>query len=214
MILLRSQYRQAIRANVGFLALLLTNALALTLNAQQPHTAIVFYAQPKVSEEIWPDLFQSLRADLSADNGELPKGLVLDKDPTLLLGKDLVKGIDFSSVVEVKLVGRCDVLPQADRPSLKGPLGWVLLVSGEIQPFIFIDCSRLAQVLRPTAVGLNKEGRRRVMTQAIAHVLIHEWIHIATQSSSHGTHGITQAALPVAELIADPRNSRTPAATH
>jgi hypothetical protein len=46
------------------------------------------------------------------------------------------------------------------------------------------------------------------MAHAIAHVLIHEWIHVATQSSSHSAHGITRASLSVRELIASPQQDR------
>ena len=81
------------------------------------------------------------------------------------------------------------------------------LVSGKIQPFVSIDCTRIAQVLRRKAAGLNNEERRHAMIQAIAHVLIHEWIHIAAQSTSHGAHGITQPYLSVDELTAGPKSS-------
>jgi hypothetical protein len=212
----RLRYRVASGRSVGILvALLLTCAPTLTLNAQQSGTAMVFYAQARISEELWPDLLQSLRSDLVGGSSEFTDGPVLDQDPTFFRGNDdLAVGIDFSKVIEVKLLGRCDVLPQVNRPSLGGPLGWVLQVSGEIQPFIFVDCTRIAQVLRPTAAGLDKEGRRREMTQAIAHVVIHEWIHIATQSPSHGSRGITKQFLSVDELIAEPSNSQLFIASH
>jgi len=211
----RLQYRVAFRATAGILfALLLAFAPTLTLNAQQSGTAIVFYAQARISEELWPDLLQSLRADLAGGSGELPNGFVLDH-PTFFRGNDdLAVGIDFSKVIEVKLLGRCDVLPQADRPSLSGPLGWVLQVSGEIQPFIFVNCTRIAQVLRPASAGLDEQRRRREMTQAIAHVVIHEWIHIATQNPAHGAQGITKQFLSVDELIAQPSDDRLLIASH
>jgi hypothetical protein len=112
----------------------------------------------------------------------------------------------------VKLLGRCDVLPQADQRSSSGPLGWVYLVSGTIQPTVFIDCTRLAQLLRPKAAGLDKQGRQYAMDQAIAHVLIHEWSHIVSQSTAHSSRGITQAYLSVGELIAEPKNNHLSAA--
>jgi hypothetical protein len=90
----------------------------------------------------------------------------------------------------------------------------VPLVSGKIQPFVSIDCTRLAQVLRPTAAGLDKQAREDVMAQAIAHVLIHEWSHIVTQSSAHSSHGITQAYLSVNDLIAEPKDNHLSAAIH
>ena len=117
-------------------------------------------------------------------------------------------------MIVVKLLGRCDVLPQSDRPSLKGPLGWVRQVSGKIQPFIFVDCERIAQMLRTRSAGLDKYERRHAMAQAIAHVVIHEWIHIATQSPAHGERGITKQFLTAAELTAEPGNNTVATASH
>ncbi len=218
MILLRLQHRQVTGAIPGILFVLLlayaqtptASAAAIPpspWNAQQSGTALVFYAQPQVSDDLWPVLFQVLRADLADGAGELPNGLVLDKEPTIVRGNEDLRGVTFSKVISVKLLGRCDVLPQTDHPSQAGPLGWVLMVSGKVQPFISIDCTHLAQVLRPAVARLNKEDRRYAMAQAISHVLIHEWSHIATQSSSHGARGITQAYLSVNDLIANPRRN-------
>jgi hypothetical protein len=216
MILLRLQYRDLSRASVAiFFALLLSYALAPALHAQLSGTTIVFYAQPQVSDELWPDLFQSLRADLAAGMGESPKGFALDQNPTYLRGdKDLAVGLVFSELIQVKLLGRCDLLTQPDRPFLRGPLGWVLQVSGAIQPFVFVDCTRIAQVLRSGFIGLDMQGRRHEMAQAIAHVVIHEWIHVATQSSSHGREGITRQFLSVGELTKEPPKNDLAIATH
>ncbi len=188
------------------LPLLLVWAWAVALYAQQSGTAIAFYAQPQVSEDMWPSLFQIVRADLASGAGESLNGVALDQDPILVRGSDDLRGVTFSHIISVKLLGRCDVLPQTNRPELTGPLGWVLLVSGKIQPYVSIDCTRIAQVLRPAVAGLNKEDRRYAMMQAIAHVLIHEWIHIATQSDVHGRRGIMQAYLSANQLIAVPNN--------
>jgi hypothetical protein len=212
--LFRNQNRRPSKASIlVLLALLLAFAPTLTLNAQQPGTAIIFSAQPQVSDELWPTLFEALRTDVAAGGGELPNGFALDRNLTLLRARDVVPGIEFEYILQVKLLGRCDVVPQAYRPMKKGPLGWVTLDSGHILPFVSIDCTLLAQVLGPTALGLDKEGRRHVMSQAIAHILIHEWIHIATQNATHGAHGIMKASISVKELIADPSNNRLLAVT-
>jgi hypothetical protein len=218
MILLRVQHRQAIGMVPGILlALFLAfgqacSALAAAIptpiwNAQQSDTGIVFYAQSQMKEDLWPALFQALHADLAEGAGELPNGLVLDKEPIFVRGSEDLRGVLFSKVIAVKLLGRCDVLPEINRPELRGPLGWVLMVSGKVQPFVSVDCTRLGQVLRPKLAGLTVEGRRYAMAQAIAHVVIHEWVHIATQSSAHGARGIAQANLSVDELIAGPKGS-------
>jgi hypothetical protein len=199
--LLRSQHRQAMA-----LIVLVSCVWTMTLHAQQPGTAFIFYSQPQVSADLWPSLFQIVHADLE-DEAELPSSLVSDRAVTLVRASDDLKGVSFGRIISVKLLGRCDVLPQANRPTLQGPLGWVWLISGTIEPFVSIDCTRLAQVLRPAVAGLNKQERQYAMNQAIAHVLIHEWSHIALQNRSHTAHGLTQADLSANELIRTPRSN-------
>jgi hypothetical protein len=208
MSLLRLQFRDVSRAKVGILfAFLLTYALAPALHAQQPGTAVIFYAQPQLNDALWPDLLQSLHADLAAGLGEAPNGFALPQDPAFFRGNDLALGVVFSRVIVVKLLGRCDVLRQSDSPSVNGPLGWVWQVSGKMQPFIYVDCERLAQMLRSRSASLDQYEGRHAMAQAIAHVVIHEWIHIATQSPAHGKRGITKQFLTAAELTGEPKNN-------
>jgi hypothetical protein len=200
-------HRQAGGAILGtLLTLLPASATVLPSQAEEPGTTIVFYAQPKVSEDLWPDLFQVLRADLADETDGLANGFVLDRQAAFVRGSDDLRGHLFSRIIVVKLLGRCDVLPQSEHPS-RGPLGWVHLISGTIQPFISIDCARIAEVLRPASAGLSKQGRQYMMDQAIAHVLIHEWIHIVTQSTRHSSRGISQAYLSVNDLIEEPKNN-------
>jgi hypothetical protein len=200
-------HRHAGGAILGILLTLLpASATVLPSQAEEPRTTIVFYAQPKVSEDLWPVLFEVLRADLADETDELPDGFVLDKQAAFVRGSDDLRGHLFSRIIVVKLLGRCDVLPQSEHPS-RGPLGWVHLISGKIQPFISIDCARIAEVLRPAAAGLSKQGRQYAMDQAIAHVLMHEWIHIATQSTHHSSRGLSQAYLSVNDLIAEPKSN-------
>jgi hypothetical protein len=187
------------------------------LNAQQPGTALVFYAPemtPEISDSLWPVLFQTLRADLAGGEGDLPDGLVLDKNPLLARGDQDLRGVIFPRVITVKLLGRCDAFSQNNHSSETGPLGWVLLISGKVQPFVSVDCARIAEVLRPATAGWTKQRRQDAMLQAISHVLIHEWSHIATQSSGHSSRGITQANLSVSDLIKAPVNIHFSARIH
>jgi hypothetical protein len=186
---------------------------APALNAQQPGTALVFYA-PEINEDLWPALFQTLQGDLADGEGDLPDGLVLDQDPLLVRGDQDLRDVTFPRVITVKLLGHCDVFSHINRASQKGPLGWVLLISGRVQPFISINCDRIGEVLHPSMAGWSKQRRQDAMLQAITHVLIHEWSHIATQSSAHGSRGITQANLSVNDLIKEPVNSHFSARIH
>jgi hypothetical protein len=199
---------------IGLLfAILLASVWPALLHAEASETAIVFYAEPQIHEELWPALFQALDENLAAGIGETPVGVALDRNPVLLRSRDIYPGIEYPIMIQVRLLGRCDVVPQADHPLAKGPLGWVEMVSGGIQPLIFIDCTRLAKVLGPATLGLDKQGRQQAISQAIAHVLIHEWIHIATQNPAHGTRGVTKEHLSVRELTTPPADGRLPSAS-
>jgi hypothetical protein len=175
--------------------------------AQDSHSALVFYADRDVSPVLWPSLFSAIREDL-ADEDFGAAGRTFDHNPRLMRSSDLFVGEEFNGVVEVKLLGRCDVPQQAYRPLRPGPLGWVLRVKGQIQPYIYIDCTRMAQTLNATTLGMSGEQRQRAMSQAISHVLVHEWIHITTQNSGHTAHGITEAQLTPKRLVTSPDQSR------
>jgi hypothetical protein len=188
---------------------LITLVLALFslpgFKAQAAENSIVFYADKQVSETLWQPLFSAIHDDLAKEDYGLA-----DRNPHLLRGSEVYPGEEFANVVEVKLLGRCDVPQQAYRPLKPGPLGWVLRVHGQIQPFIYVDCTRMAQVLDPTTLGMSSEKRTRAMSQAISHVLVHEWLHIATQNAGHTAHGISEAQLTPSTLVAEPQPNHSP----
>jgi hypothetical protein len=49
---------------------------------------------------------------------------------------------------------------------------------------------------------MGADRRKTVMAGAIARVIVHEWIHIAAQSSSHTERGIEKAQYGVTDLMA------------
>jgi hypothetical protein len=175
-------------------------------HAQVAKNSLIFYADKRVSNDLWAPLFTAVQEDLAAEDFGVASPL-LDRQPRLLRGNEIFPGEEFHQVVQVKLLGRCDVAQQAYRPLKPGPLGWVLRVQGQIQPYIYVDCTRMAQVLNPTTLGMSNTERTRAMTQAIAHVLVHEWIHIATQNAGHSSNGISQAQLTAHTLISEPEQS-------
>ncbi len=200
------------------LAGLMTLLPAPTLRAEQPKTsladekipsatppspvatAILFTADPQVSDTLWEPLYAAIRLGMK-EHAEEFRQLGITSQPLLLRRSEIALGEQFPLVVQVRLEGRCDIPVQAPhfmRP--RGPLGWVFLVNGKIQPFIFVDCTRLAQILDPLTLGENAAGRQRLMNIAIANIVLHEWIHIASQSSRHSRHGLMQEQLSNREL--------------
>jgi hypothetical protein len=179
--------------------------LAVGQIPDQPNssTAIVFYADHDVQDTLWPGLFDAFQHEVAQEEGYYP----LPANAQLIKASSLAPGEEFSQVIEVRLIGRCDVVQQAYRPLRRGPLGWVLRVSGEVQPFVYVDCARLAQYLNAKTLGMTEEQRRNAMAQAISRITIHEWIHIETQSGDHESHGIRKPELSADELTGTPRIS-------
>jgi hypothetical protein len=190
---------------IALVTLILSLFSPVTFKAQAAENTLVFYADKQVSDTLWQPLFSAIEDDLAKENYA-----VADRKPLLLRGSEVQPGEEFGKVIEVKLLGRCDVPQQAYRPLKPGPLGWVLRVHGEIQPYIYVDCTRIAQVLDPTTLGMSSQQRSRAMSQAISHVLVHEWIHITTQNSGHTDHGISEAQFTPATLVAEPPSAHTP----
>jgi hypothetical protein len=208
------------RVSPWILPLLLIGLLQRKIRADSapvapPRTTLVFFAGREVSDTLWSALFAALQQDLAAHDGDLSAAALLDPEPRMVAGSELVPGNVVQRVVVIQLKGRCDLLPQAALPMHPGPLGWVTKNRGNIAPFINIDCTRLAQTLNAVAMAMGTDQRRQAMCQAISHVLIHEWVHIVTQSSMHSSRGVEKATLTSSELIAAPmlpaaQSPRTP----
>jgi hypothetical protein len=89
-----------------------------------------------------------------------------------------------------------------------GALGWVYRVHGQIAPFIHVDCEEITQILGPLALMLTTSRRDQIMAEAIARVVLHEWVHIATQSAAHARDGVAKSSFGIPDLLADDREYR------
>jgi hypothetical protein len=157
--------------------------------------AVVFYFDNPASAQAWPAIMDAVQREAAEREYSLPT------DIQLLQATDLRPGSEFGKVIEVHLLGRCDVVEQAYRPLARGPLGWVLRVDGEIQPFVYVDCERLAQFLDPKTLGMSDSQRSDAMATAIARITVHEWLHITLQNAGHTAHGIRRAELSANDLV-------------
>ena len=180
---------------VMFLALGLSAAPADGIVSLKP--AVIFYFDNSASARSFPAIVEAFRRESANESLEHS----LPSDLQLLPATALQPGSEFDRVVQVHLLGRCDVAEQAYRPPTRTPLGWVLRVSGEIQPFIYVDCGRLVQFLNPKMLGMNDEQRSDSLATAIARITVHEWLHISLQSDVHTNHGIRRAELSSDDLV-------------
>src|ERR1700748_3439074 len=105
----------------------LAGAALLPSDGAQPATALIFYAQSRPPSDLFLLLFPIIRADVS-----------LDEPPALVVGSDPLRVVTYPNIVSVRLEGRCDAPAPGSRAPSTGPLGWVVRVSGNIQPFIYI----------------------------------------------------------------------------
>jgi hypothetical protein len=142
--------RRFSRAKVGTLLMFLLACVStLTANAstktRQSGRVIVFDAQLQVNDKLWPASFQTIRVNLAAGGDESSKGIVPDRSSALILRKNPVPETAFEFILRVRFLGRYDVASAGYYPLPNGPLGWIRIVSGHTQPFISINCTRLAQ---------------------------------------------------------------------
>jgi hypothetical protein len=179
------------------------------LPAPPQHATIVVFTDRPMSSEQWPELFSALRTGLANGGVETRE---LDRNADFIRGEDLSPGLEVESAVSVFLHGNCSLEPLERRTAFAVPLGWVHRTDGQIQPFVHVDCTRIGQVIGAQTRWLSRQGRDKVMAGALARVILHEWIHIATQNPGHAESGIARAQFGVADLMGDTRACSAPRA--
>ena len=166
-----------------------------------PHTKLVVFADHRIAEDQWAALFAALGKGLT----NAADGPPLAADVDLIRGDAPMRGPRAPDSIAVLLQGDCTLMPP--KPfgghEVEGALGWVPRVHGRIEPYVHVDCTLLVQMLGRLGMRLSRERRNTVMGEAIAHVILHEWIHINRQSAAHADHGISQAQFSIADLLAD-----------
>lgn len=161
-------------------------------------TMVIFTDHPMEDGE-WSALMRELQrvnVRLGTAARELGGGL------EVLRGRDLVVGLEAAQIISVRVIGDCTLLP-GPRRAVSGALGWVKRVDNEIQPFIHVDCERIVEMLQGMALGMNRDRRNTVMAEAMARVIAHEWIHIATQNARHDRSGVMESEFQISDLLAD-----------
>lgn len=158
-------------------------------------TTLVVLADHPVEQTLWPTLVSALRQ--AAASGEAP----VSGDLEIVAARRGMEGPAFPERIEVELLGHCDALWNQDAPTHAGPLGWVLENSGKIAPVIYVDCAQLDNFIWPWTRTLPRDQRLQAASEAIAHVIFHEWTHVATQSAHHASRGLMQPELSIHELI-------------
>ena len=179
--------------------LLAGNALAESPVPHASHTTMAIFTDHMMEESQWSALVQELRRSETRFEPVVPE---IAGGLDVLRGRDLEAGVNVDVGLSVVIIGDCTLMP-GPRRAVSGALGWVKKVDGQVQPFIHVDCARLTEMLQPLALGMDRERRDTVVAEALARVIAHEWIHIATQETHHEKSGVMQSQFQLSDLLAD-----------
>ncbi len=165
-----------------------------------PRVTLVVFADKPMSDEEW--------AALSSALGKGFERLVLETHfmaggLDIVRGDRLAPGTQFEGIIEIFLHGSCHLVGEPGQHEVRGALGWVPRDHSEIKPFIHVDCARINEVLGQRALWMNRSTRTAAMAEAISRVVLHEWVHIVTQSAAHTRDGIEKRSFALEDLIPD-----------
>jgi hypothetical protein len=169
------------------------------LAEEQPTVAydtlvIVDFPSPSCSG-LWP----ALKSEL--ERSATPK--LLAGSALWITRDEFQKGMEFKRGYQILVHGDCRMAaPSSSQDQPRGPLGWVLMVNDQIQPFVYVDCDRVAQMLHRDLRDKTTAERRRILARAISRIVVHEMTHIVTQSSLHDARGLQKAHVTSSDLLA------------
>jgi hypothetical protein len=169
------------------------------LAAEQPAVAydtlvIVYLPSPSCSS-FWPALKSELER---SETQKLLTGSVV-----WITRDEFQKGMESKRGYEILLHGDCQMAaPSTTENQAHGPLGWVLMVHDQIQPFVYVDCDRVAEMLHRELRDKTTAERRRMLARAVSRIVVHEMTHIVTQSSLHSASGLEKAHVSSSDLLA------------
>ena len=176
------------------------HAFAEAALVEIPRVTLIVFAERQMPDAEWASLFAALQhdfGDLALESRALPAGI------DLMRGETSGPGVHVDNAITVYLHGECNVAPQPARGVVEGALGWVYQDHGYIAPYIHVDCTRISQLVGPHALGAGRNRRSDEMAEAISRVILHEFVHVATQSAAHKPDGISKRSFGIADLIPD-----------
>jgi hypothetical protein len=170
-----------------------------------PHVTLVVFADQPLADPQWTALTSTLRSSFDTLAVESHFSAVGFE---VVRGDTLAPGTQFDEVISIYLHGDCQLHSQPGPYTVRGALGWVLSDHGQIRPFIHVDCARIDQVLGQRTFGMDKNARSALISEAISRVIFHEWLHIATQASSHTREGISKRSFSFEDLVPEYAHAR------
>ena len=172
-------------------------------------TTIAIFSDRPMPAQLWPALADALEQEIAEEAPDQPAIAAENADrPIQIVRGDAIRpGIVVDKSIVVFVHGECEASPVPNPPVFPqrvGPhvLGWAESRKGKIAPFIHVECAHIRQVLRAQEIGSTSDLRNQQTATAMARVIMHEWLHIATQNPHHAKHGLFKAQLSVTDLVA------------
>jgi hypothetical protein len=159
---------------------------------EPPETVVLLDFSSSASEHFW----KSLKTEL--ERPEIAQ--FLGRQIFWMRREQFRMGMEFPEVLQVSVQGNCMASEPSDARTL-GPLGWVYVVSAQIQPFAFLNCTRIRQYLAPSMRQLTTEEQEDMIARAVARIIAHEVTHILTRNSRHARWGLQKPFLSRGELL-------------
>jgi hypothetical protein len=158
-------------------------------------TLVVVYFPSPACSAFWP----ALKSEL--ERSETPK--LLTGSVAWITRDEFQRGMESRHGYEILLHGDCTMAaPSTSQKPPRGPLGWVLMVNDRIQPFVYVDFDRVAEMLHRDLRDKTTAERRSLLARAVSRIVVHEMTHIVTQSSLHTASGLEKAHVSSSDLLA------------
>jgi hypothetical protein len=107
----------------------------------------------------------------------------------------------YRDLVVVRFQGNCHVAPLPRVYDELGPLAFSYSADGSVQPFSQVDCDKVAASVRSALWGEDFAKADVLLGRALGRVLVHELVHMLTQSGRHTKQGVEQPALSGKQLV-------------
>jgi hypothetical protein len=170
-------------------------SLAQGQSAVSYDTLVLVDFPTRACTALWPALKPELE---QSKTSKLLGGAVV-----WMMRAEFHESMEFSLIYQIKLLGDCRIdAPSTNQDAPGTPLGWVFMVNGHIQPFVYVDCDRLAQMLHRDLRNKPTAERKRILSRAISRIVVHEMRHVVTQNALHTASGLQKAHVTPYDLLA------------
>ncbi len=148
--------------------------------------------------------FRGAHSDSSILEMERESGSIL-KTTGLILDwrmRDEAPGSAYPNLVVMTFNGACKFDPTPQAYDEWGPLANTKTTNHIIQSFGQVDCDHVVGTARSAMFGADYAHADMLVGRALGRVVVHEIVHMLTNSAEHGREGVFRESLSGKQLIA------------